>query len=217
MTLSLFQNRILSHKFVMEVCRRPGSGRITGTLFPREQSNDYDIIIKTFCSLTCIDHRLLVLFRRGSQHDGRRELEPVVEHVNDDRGGQDHPAPAPLRIVVPLKCGPLSGGQRRQRTRVGHRRATAISVHAAATAAAAADTAEQAGHVVRGRGARPIVRRAVVNHVHAAVFQLNHHHGPRIAPRHHVHVAVQLHSGHCAAVRRRRRRSLSETTKTRSI
>lgn len=50
MTPSLFQNRF-SHKFETEVCGRPGRGSwttIAGALSPREQSNDYNIIIKIF-------------------------------------------------------------------------------------------------------------------------------------------------------------------------
>lgn len=146
-----------------------------------------------------------MLIGRDLQHDGRGQLEPVVEHVHRDGRGHDHPAPATFRVVVPLQGGPLPRGQRHQRARVG------LGGAAAATTATA-----DAHKVVRHGRARPVVGRPVLGHVDAVALHPDDHHGPSVAPRHHVHVAVQLgrdRGGHgrrlrrCRRCRRRRRRS----------
>lgn len=134
--------------------------------------------------LTCVDCLLSELDgRRGAQRDGRGQLEPVVDQVHRDGRGQYHPAPAALRVIVPVERGPFAGRQRRQRTRVGR------------VAGAAARARPHAAHqVVRDRGARPVVGRPVLDHVVAVLLQPHgDHHRPRVTPRHQVHVAVQLH------------------------
>lgn len=176
MVLRPFHNRLF-HKFELEVWR-PGVRWLDNhhwRALPVRTVKWLKYYYKNICSLTRIDHQQLVLFHRGSHMTATEIWSPCLSTWTTTAVAKiTQSQPRALRIVVPLKCAPFLGGQWHKRTYcVGHRRA-------------AADTTEQSGHIiVRGRSARPVVRRRpVVNHVHAAVFQPNHHHqGPRVVPR----------------------------------